>query len=107
MAVAVMRTMASRGFRIFGSGTFSTLTSLRPIQQTAFIISSLTGAAAPDRRALCCFRFRLSPHAAGGARLERAWTVRLACRGGDLAGLEYRFHPAKVFANGVGGVLAE
>src|SRR6185436_16375529 len=35
MALAVTRTIASRGFRIFGSGTDSTRTSWRPCQQSA------------------------------------------------------------------------
>src|SRR5438067_2501282 len=39
MAVRVMRTTASRGLRIFGSGTSSTRTSVVPNQQTAFISS--------------------------------------------------------------------
>src|SRR5581483_2946142 len=35
MALAATRTIASRGFRIFGSGTDSTRTSCRPCQQSA------------------------------------------------------------------------
>src|SRR5512138_3175536 len=37
MAVSVTLMTASRGLRIFGSGTFSTRTSLVPYQQSAFI----------------------------------------------------------------------
>src|SRR2546423_4301160 len=40
MAVEVMRTIASRGFRILGSGTSSTRTSVLPYQQVAFIENS-------------------------------------------------------------------
>src|SRR5262245_25631472 len=38
MAVAVTRTIASRGFRIAGSGTESTRMSLGPCQHTALMI---------------------------------------------------------------------
>src|SRR5215211_9052392 len=41
MAVEVIFTMASRRFRIFGSGTCSTLTSFLPYQQFALITSPL------------------------------------------------------------------
>src|SRR5687768_12029733 len=37
MAVAVILTIASRGLINFGSGTSSTLTSVTPFQQTAFM----------------------------------------------------------------------
>src|SRR6185312_1527841 len=40
MHVLVMRTIASRGLRILGSGTVSTLIFSVPIQQTAFMPTS-------------------------------------------------------------------
>src|SRR4029079_4917271 len=39
MAVEVTRTIASRGLRISGSGTFSTRTSCFPFQHSAFIVT--------------------------------------------------------------------
>src|ERR1700732_3512746 len=41
MQVLVMRTIASRGLRIFGSGTSCTCIFSLPIQQTAFIFNLL------------------------------------------------------------------
>jgi hypothetical protein len=40
MQVLVIRTMASRGLRIVGSGTFSTFIFSTPIQHTAFMTLS-------------------------------------------------------------------
>src|SRR3954469_14771703 len=44
-----MRTIASVGFSILGSGTVSTRTSRLPCQATAFISRDLQGARAPSR----------------------------------------------------------
>src|SRR5947209_18421936 len=49
MAVELIFTMASRRFKIFGSGTFSTLTSCFPYQQFALMSVSLPGASCACR----------------------------------------------------------
>src|SRR3712207_1108634 len=82
--------MASRGFRICGSGTFSTRTSFLPCQQTALIVTCSS---------LRCGREDLA---------ERGTcTVRLPAVGRDLAGLHQVLEAAKVARHLFLGLLAE
>src|SRR5690349_1492856 len=53
IAVSVILTIASRGFRILGSGTSSTRTSFFPYQQVAFTLSLPVVRLGPDYRARC------------------------------------------------------
>src|SRR5581483_5131704 len=59
IAVVVMRTIASRGFRIVGSGTSSTRTSSFPYQQSASISPPVW--LPVDRRQLARFHLALEP----------------------------------------------
>src|SRR5690606_7490426 len=80
IAVAVTRTIASRGFRISGSGTFSTATFRMPFQQSAFMVLQARG---------------------GGGSVVRGCTYRgssgrLPFRRRDLSRLHPLFEVAKV-----------
>src|ERR1051326_8405854 len=66
MQVLLTFTMASRGFRMVGSGTRSTLIFSLPIQQTAFMKSSLK---LPETRGRCRRFFGDSQGRAGARRL--------------------------------------
>src|SRR4051812_21879013 len=80
MAVDVIRTIASRGFRMRGSGTRSTRTSLVPCHTTAFMQAS-------DHRSPL-----VRPRSGSIA-------VRLTFGGGNLAGFEQVFEAAEIFAD--------
>src|SRR5215469_2403678 len=86
MAVELTRRMASRGFRIRGSGTSSTRSCSFPYQTFAFmwVSASIAAGQAP---------------AAHRAADEAAASGGLALRGGDLAAFQELFEPSQVFAN--------
>src|SRR4051812_24536832 len=93
MAVDVILTIASRGFRILGSGTRSTRTSFVACQTNAFIRSPLR-------------RWRR------GARTlvvieDRLFAARLARDGRHLAGFHQLLEPPQVFADCRRGIVAE
>src|SRR4051812_4871232 len=118
MHVEVMRTIASRGLRILGSGTFSTFTLYGLHQVTAFMmfapsvgvvvvlswrgcralaIPSITGRG----------RARVTCSSSPSARRFHAGPARLSLRRGHLAGFHQAFKPSQVFSDLAGGVLAE
>src|SRR5712671_5699135 len=84
MAVDVMRTIASRGLRIAGSGTRSTRTSLVPCHTSAFMMSSVS---------------RVVENGLPAARLSIG--------GGRLARFHERLESAQIFTNRLIGFVAE
>src|SRR5579864_2154040 len=104
IAVRVISMMASRGLRIFGSGTVSTRTSSLPYQQSAFIsLVSRTW----DNCLLAHNPLRahlLVGTAVTAGRLDHggdlgAAAMRLPVGGGDFAGFHKFFEAAQILAN--------
>src|SRR4051794_21529245 len=110
MQVDVIRTMASRRLRIFGSGTRSTFTLYGAHQMAAFImIESFQGGRGDARGALALgsgeqrtpLRLRV------GLALARAGAVRLADDREDLADLHQPLEVPQVLADDPLGVVAQ
>src|SRR3954465_9384496 len=94
MAVDVILTIASRGFRILGSGTRSTRTSFVACQTNAFIRSPFGDAGAEARATLVVIE-------------DRLFAARLARDGRHLAGFHQLLEPPQVFADCRRGIVAE
>src|SRR5262245_11389260 len=107
-----MRTTASRGLRIFGSGTLSTWTFPLPSQHTAFMVLSSSvckasrGRQPPDEHHLNIIR-GLTPPARRCRNACSTPAGTLALHGRDLAGLHQLFEPAQVVADLLARLLAE
>src|SRR4051812_35245926 len=106
MQVDVMRTMASRRLRIFGSGTRSTFTLYGAHQISAFIMIELSfrasharGPRSREQRTPFVFRVWFA--------LSGAGAVRLSDNGEDLADLHDPLEVAQVFADDALGVVAQ
>src|SRR3954462_10388297 len=115
MQVEVMRTIASRGLRILGSGTFSTFTLYGLHQVTAFMTfatsadrdSNPRGAGASRPRVVKNKTRALEPAPRcrrSSARRFRTRPARLAVGRRNLAGLHHALEPAEVFFDLAGGV---
>src|SRR5438309_594721 len=114
MAVRVMRTMMSRGLRIFGSGTDSTRTSFTPNQQSAFIYLTerlhdlgseecSAGVMEKPGGVLSILQYSNTPslHSSPASRSRRlchtsSRSLRLARGGRRFAGFEHRLEPAQI-----------
>src|SRR5689334_7402248 len=105
IAVEVIRTIASRLFRILGSGTSRTLTLLRPAQVFALIAASPSACARGPHCARCTRSPVRSLRELGVRQrlrrtlrelLARPLAPRGAVRADHLAGLQHLLEPAQV-----------
>src|SRR2546427_8326058 len=106
MAADVIRTMASLGLTMLGSGTSSTRMSCVSNQQLAFIMSPFFSSA--RWRLLVASLLRsLAPVSLAGRGEAPAPACRGPCAGGDLAGFHHLLEAAQILRHLLVGIGAE